>query len=157
ARLSDDPKQHEPIARASEATEKRALVVEPEFARVLAVAAREGSTLSSIIREAWDSETLEVLTRKDPLRAEGVHVSIMAHCTIEEPRDRATTTDAANGFLNRFLFACVRRPHLLPAGGELPVTVVLPLAERVSHALARARGLAVVKRTPAAEERWDAI
>jgi hypothetical protein len=33
--------------------DKRLLVVENEFARVLAVAAREGNTLSAVLRQAW--------------------------------------------------------------------------------------------------------
>ena|SRR5271157_1638540 len=37
-----------------------ALVIEPEFARVLAVAERHGSILSSVIRQAWDSGKLSL-------------------------------------------------------------------------------------------------
>ena len=36
-------------------TDKRLIVVEPEFAQVLKVMAREGNTLSPIIRSIWDS------------------------------------------------------------------------------------------------------
>jgi hypothetical protein len=57
-------------------TDKRLLVYEPEFARVLRVMRREGNTLSTVLREAWDSRTLSVTTRKDPLLAPGAHVSI---------------------------------------------------------------------------------
>lgn len=35
-------------------TDHRLLVVEPEFARILNVAGRDGSTLSTIIRQAWE-------------------------------------------------------------------------------------------------------
>lgn len=44
------------------AKEKRLFIIEPEFARVLKVMQREGNTLSSIIRQAWDSDRLRVMT-----------------------------------------------------------------------------------------------
>lgn len=42
---------------------KRLLCVETEFARPMAACRREGSTLSPILRSAWDGQTLEVMTR----------------------------------------------------------------------------------------------
>ena len=39
-------------------TDKRRLVLEQEFAQVLKVLSREGNTLSPIVRQAWDGETL---------------------------------------------------------------------------------------------------
>jgi hypothetical protein len=99
-------------------TDKRLLVIEPEYARVLSVVERQGNTLSAIIRQAWDTGDLDVTTRRDPLRARGAHVSILGHVTIEELRRRLLDTEAANGFANRFLMACVRRTKLLPVRGE---------------------------------------
>jgi len=49
-------------------SDKRALVFEPEFSRVLKVCSREGSSLSQIIRDAWDRDSFRVLTRNNPLR-----------------------------------------------------------------------------------------
>ncbi len=95
------------------------LVYEPEFARVLTVAGREGATLSEILRQAWDTGELHVLTRNAPLHATGAHVSMVAHVTLDELRARLTTTEMANGFANRFLFACARRSKKLPKGGQL--------------------------------------
>src|SRR5262249_12535800 len=80
--------------------DKRLLVFEPEFSRVLNVAAREGCTLSQTIRQAWDTGNLSVITRKDSLRARGAHVSVIGHVTLEELRRRLTDTEAANGFAN---------------------------------------------------------
>jgi hypothetical protein len=45
------------------AKEKRAFIVEPEFARVLQSMKREGNTLSSVIRQAWDTDRLRVMTK----------------------------------------------------------------------------------------------
>src|SRR5262249_21373309 len=44
-----------------------ALVVEEEFARTLTVASRDTSTVSQIVRQAWDDPNLRVMTRNEPL------------------------------------------------------------------------------------------
>lgn len=57
---------------------KSALVSEPEFTRTLTAASRDGSILSHIMRDAYDSDRLQSITRKSPLTVSGVHVSIIA-------------------------------------------------------------------------------
>lgn len=99
------------------AADKRLLVWEGELARMFAVMAREGSTLSSVIRSLYDSGKAETLT-KNPYSTSDAHVSIVAHITQEELREKLTNTDAASGFANRFLFCCARRQRLLPFGGR---------------------------------------
>jgi hypothetical protein len=135
-------------------TDKRLLVVEPEFARVLRVAAREGNTLSALIRECWDSGDLRVLTRKDPLAASGAHVSIIGHITREELLARLTDTDAANGFGNRFLFVCARRSKLLPNGGSLPEETRHELGRELGRRLDDARRIRCVRRDGPSEALW---
>src|SRR5262249_11238128 len=51
------------------AEDKRLMVVESEFASVLSVSGREGSTLSEVLRNAWDSGNIQTLTKNSPLRA----------------------------------------------------------------------------------------
>jgi len=95
--------------------DKRLLVLEPEFVRVLAVAGRDGSTLSSHLREAWDKHgRLENLTKSDQVVVRRSHISILGQITREELLRRLTDTEAANGFANRFLFASVKRSKLRP-------------------------------------------
>lgn len=137
--------------------DKRLLVFEPEFSRVLSVAAREGCTLSQTLRQAWDTGNLNVITRKDPLRAKGAHVSVIGHITLEELRRRLTDTEAANGFANRFLFGLVRRPHLLPSGGSLEDAVVANLGRRVRLALERFRRFTRMHRAHEAEVLWKEL
>src|SRR5262249_17495491 len=45
--------------------DRRLMVVESEFAATLRVMRRDGNTLSAILRQAWDSGDLRVITRKD--------------------------------------------------------------------------------------------
>jgi hypothetical protein len=136
------------------ATDKRLLVVEPEFARLLRVAGREGSTLSPIVRDAWDSGDLRVMTRTNPLCAPDAHVSVLGHITVDELRARMRDTEAANGFANRFLFALVRRSKLLPSGGKLTDDERSYLSSITRAALDAARKVGLVRRTGDAEARW---
>ncbi len=98
-------------------TDKRALIVESEFARVLGVAERQGNTLSPIIRDAWDGKRLGTLTKTKAARSTDPHVSIIAHITSDELKRALSDTAIANGFANRFLFVCARRSKVLPFGG----------------------------------------
>ena len=101
-------------------TDKRLLDLESEFASTLRVIGREGNTLSATIRQAWDTGNLAVLTRNNPLRATGAHISIIGHVTRDELRRYLTRTETANGFANRFLWACTQRARILPEGGGEP-------------------------------------
>jgi hypothetical protein len=134
--------------------DKRLLCVEAEFARVLGVAAREGNTLSAVLRQAWDDGRLRTMTRKDPLRASGAHISIIGHITGEELLRRLGDTEIANGFANRFLLALVRRSKKLPEGGQLDPAALDEIAADVMDALTRARRVGVLRRSQPARELW---
>jgi hypothetical protein len=97
--------------------DKRLMVVEGEFARVLKVMGRDGNSLSAVIRDAYDRDRLQNQTKNDPHRSTGAHVSIVGHITREELLRHLNQTEQANGFANRFLFAMVRRSKVLPFGG----------------------------------------
>lgn len=136
------------------ANDRRLLVVEGEFARVLAVAARDGSTLSPIVRDAWDTGTLKVTTRREPLRANGAHISIIGHITIAEAREKLTNLDAVSGFANRFLFTMSRRSKLLPSGGSLREQDRRHLSDELRSTLSAVRSFGILRRSPEAESRW---
>jgi Protein of unknown function (DUF3987) len=135
-------------------TDKRRLVLEPEFARLLAVAAREGSILSAVLREAWDGNVLKNRTKAFPQVATGAHISVVGHVTREELLRRLTDTEAANGFANRFLFALVRRSKRLPEGGHLDPATLADLARQVGMAIERAYRVGILHRDPDARELW---
>jgi hypothetical protein len=140
-------------------SDKRLLVVESEFAATLRVMARDGNTLSATIRQAWDGNTLQVLTKQFPERATEPHVSIIGHICKDELRRELTRTDAANGFGNRFLWAAVRRSKALPDGGNLPEADLLRLQKRVTCAVewARALGDHELKRDSEARALWHKV
>ena len=120
--------------------DKRLLVVEPEFAGVLAVMERSGNTISHLLRKAWDGGKLETMTRKDPLTATNAHISVIGHITLDELRARLTRTEMANGFANRFLFALIKRSKLLPHGGNLSSEEISNLGTELLEIIAAAKG-----------------
>lgn len=135
--------------------DKRLFCIETEFAGVLKAMAREGSTLSPTIRQAWDGDTLQTLAKNSPSRASGAHIAISGHITPAELRRHLTETEAANGFANRFLFVHSERAQLLPEGGG--TLDFEGLAARLQAIVPAARRLGLVARDRAARHVWAAV
>jgi hypothetical protein len=138
-------------------TDKRLFVVEEEFSSVLKVAARQGNTLSDVLRRAWDHGDLAILTKKSPARASGTHITLSGHITISLLRQLMTESEVLSGFGNRFLWACVRRSKLLPEGGALHQIDLSVLSLKIQRALRFAGTVGLVERTPAARQFWCAL
>jgi len=134
--------------------DKRLLVLEAEFASVLKMTARDGNTLSPVVRNAWDGKALQALTKNSPARASGAHVSIVGHITADEMVRLLTATEAANGFLNRFLLFAVRRSKLLPEGGSIDQIEWAPMLSRLSAAVDHGRRTGRLGFDEAARRHW---
>jgi hypothetical protein len=132
--------------------DKRLLVDESEFAQVLKMLQREGNSLSPVIRQAWDTGRLRMLTKNSPARATDAHISISAHITKPELVKLLKDTEALNGFANRYLWLAVRRSRLLPDGGR--ALDLSPLGVRLNYALASARGVGRMARSVGAAALW---
>jgi hypothetical protein len=120
--------------------DKRLLVAEGELSQGLKVLRREGNTLSPILRNAWDGGDLATLTKNSPLRATEPHISVLGHITSTELLKHLVESEAANGFGNRFLWACVRRSKKLPFGGELSSVDMGPIIRGLRSALDQRAG-----------------
>ena len=140
--------------------DKRLLLDEREYQQALTVMTRPGNTVSRIIRDAWDDrDHIESLTKNSPAKVTAPMVSIVSHITIEELREALDRTAMANGYANRFLFACVRRGQLLPHGGDTASNqqALKELCPKITEALAKARSLEQIGMTAAAAKRWEKI
>ena len=137
--------------------DKRLLIAEPEFALILRVMGRDGNTLSAILRTGWDSGNLSTLTKNNPAKATGAHVSIMAHITRDECLRYLDTTEAGNGFGNRFIWACVKRSKLLPEGGRIDEVDFSALTQRLSAAVMFARSTGEMRRDAEARALWHEV
>jgi hypothetical protein len=113
--------------------DKRLMVIESEFANVLAQVKREGNILSATIRNLWDGRDIEPLTKTSQMTATRPHVVIIGHITGHELREKSTENDAANGLMNRFMILHVHRPKLVPLPEPTPDAVLDKLAQRMAE------------------------
>jgi hypothetical protein len=135
-------------------TDKRLLVIEPEFASALKVMNRQGNTLSTVIRRAWDEGDLQTLTKNSPTSATNAHISIIGHITRDELLKTLTDTEKASGFANRFIWLCVQRSKFLPDGDQVPDTSMNILVNETHEAVKFAKEVEEMKRDEEATELW---
>lgn len=134
--------------------DKRLMVVEPEFGSVLRMLRRDGSTLSPVIRCAWDGGDLRVLTKNSPAVARGAHVSIIGHITVDELLRHLDGAEANSGFANRFLWICVKRSKLLPDGGLLEDAALTPIVKNLRRAREHSAKIGEVRMEDDAHSIW---
>lgn len=135
--------------------EPRALALEPEFARLLAIMSREGSTLSAVLRNAWDDVPLGHTRSRDEAQVKRHHLGMLGHITPPELRQRLTSSDAANGFANRILWLAVRRTKLVPRPTS-PAQIIAPgVITRLHDAIVAAHRPMEMAFDDEARDRWD--
>jgi hypothetical protein len=137
--------------------DKRALVVEAEFASVLRNLERDGNTLSATIRNAWDTGKLSSLTKNSPARVSRAHVSIIGHITKGELIRYLNRTETGNGFGNRFLWVCVQRSKFLPDGGRIDEVNFTPILKKLSKAAKFAKEVVRVRHDKGASILWHKV
>jgi hypothetical protein len=148
---------YQPVITDKGVDDKRLLVIEPEFASVLRVAGRDGNTLSTVYRQAWESGQLRVLNKNSPVQATGAHISIIGHITRDELLMELTNNDKVNGFGNRNLWLCVQRSKFLPDGGDWNHLDLDPLIRPLKKAVEFARTVSEMRRGPEARTMWHAV
>jgi hypothetical protein len=146
--------KYEEIIEDQGIEDKRRIVFESEYAQVLKVLSREGNTLSSVIRQAWDTGDLGSLTKNNRVKASDAHISIIGHVTKEELCRYLTETECGNGFGNRFLWLCVRRSKLLPEGGKIQEVDFTSLVQRLAQAIQFASKIGEMKKDKEAKKLW---
>jgi hypothetical protein len=167
ARVRDEIWKEEPIRQKGRVTgyqrvkadsgvrDKRLFIIEPELARTIRAAGRKDSTLSPIIRQAWDDGDLAVATRSNPLKATGAHISIVGHVTQDELSRTLSATDVFSGFVNRFLIAAVRRTKELPHGGNLSQVDFAGEVRRLRESVEFARTVERITMDDGARAEWE--
>ena len=136
--------------------DKRKVVLETEFATLLARSRREGNVLPQVLRQAWEGADLRVQT-KVPLIATGPHIAITGHISPTEFAARISQSDLAGGSYNRFLTIFVERSKRLPEGDGAPEPLVDKLAYDLHQRLVAARAPRLLVRAEGARARWIEI
>ncbi|MBI2988098.1 MAG: DUF3987 domain-containing protein [Deltaproteobacteria bacterium] len=138
-------------------SDKRLNVTEEELSQALKMMAREGNILSATIRQAWDSGDLHPLTKNNPIRATGAHISLLGHITKDELLRHLDETEKANGFANRFIWFLVKRSKVIPNPTGTPQENLNPIIERLKAAVFFAQGQGEIKRDSEAEAVWAEV
>jgi hypothetical protein len=136
-----------------EVQDKRLLCVETEFGTVMTRAAREGSTLAEVCRQAWQGEPLSVMNRKQ-YRASWSHIGIIGHIPPKEFRRRLASADLAAGTYNRYLPLYVERSKRLPIPKGAASADVAKLGGDLRGSLADARRVGQVRLDDEAARLW---
>ena len=137
--------------------DKRLFLVQSEFGAVLRVMHREGSSLSGVVRDAWDGQDLCPMTKNNPIRATQPHIAIVGHITMDELRRNLAGTEMSNGFANRFAFFLVRRSKELPEASEPDQEQVMQVVGRLREAISHGRTVNRITMTEAARRAWRSI
>jgi hypothetical protein len=136
------------------------LMIEPELGRLLTVAAREGTTVSHVLRMGYDYRRIKLRVRHKQYLAPAAPVSMIGHITEHELKDRHAglrLVEIMNGFGIRILWTYVDRRRTIASPQEVPGHVLNPLIERLHRALVAARTVGPMPRTPEADRLWDAM
>ncbi len=150
------PPRYEEVESDPGIADKRLLAFEAEFAATLKAIGRQGNTLSTTIRMAWDDGNLSVMTKNSPARATEAHISIIGHVTRDELLKDMEATETSNGFANRFLWLAVRRSKFLPEGDQAEDIDLGELVARFTQAAEFAAHVAQMKRDAMARDLWHA-
>lgn len=137
--------------------DKRLLLVQSEFGAVLRVMARDGNSLSGVLRDAWDGLTLAPMTKANRVRATDPHIGVVGHVTKDELLRNLTDTESSNGFGNRFVWLAVQRSKELPFPSAPPEAEMSALAVRVGRAVQQARSIGTISMTGSFREAWKAV
>lgn len=115
--------------------DKRLLIVESEFANVLHQSKRDGNTLSSALRDAWDGGSIKPATKTSRLWASHPHISLMGDVTPSELLGLMNARELSNGFANRFLMIWAEGSKRLAFPKYTPAEVIDGFAQRILDVL----------------------
>lgn len=138
--------------------DKRRVIFEAEFARVLACMAREGNTLSGVLRDLYDcAEEARSSPKGNPIVATGAHVGMTAHITPEELRRKLADVELFNGFANRFAWVLTHRIKSLDDPPAYTQAAAEQHAQVLAAAIARGRQVQAIKRDGEAAVAWKSV
>ncbi len=143
-----------PVVLDEGVTDKRLLVVAPEYSSILKVGNRESNILSEVSREAWDGRELRNTVKGSSAVATDHHLSVLGHVTPDELRMRLTEIEQANGYANRNLWIYATRARHLPLGGEVDGEKLQAHAQRLIDGACSLRYVHPVTLSEEAKEHW---
>lgn len=120
--------------------DKRLWVIESEFSNVLHQAKRDGNTLSSSLRDAWDGSDIKPAIKNGRTWVSAPHIGIHANITPGELKALLTSREMNNGFANRFLFIWAESTAEVAFPQATPEHIIDALARETMAVLYFAKG-----------------
>jgi hypothetical protein len=118
--------------------DKRFLCIEGELGAALRAFQRSGNNLSMILRMAFDGERIAPLTKNSRIAASDPHINLLGHITRHELKELLSATEIWNGFGNRILWLCARRPKTVAFPTPMPDDEVTEIATELARVIALA-------------------
>jgi hypothetical protein len=141
--------------------DKRRVFLEEEYSSVLKQGHRENETLLEYIRKAADGQDVIRSNTRDPLTVSGAHISVIGHCTPADLTTNLSDSDKHNGTANRNLWFFGVKSKILPRGGDvfalLDSGALDADLDELREAIEFAKGVGIIRRSPAAEVKWAEI
>jgi DNA-binding PadR family transcriptional regulator len=145
------------VVEDPEVEDKRLFILDEELAAALQAMKREGNTLSTVIRAAFDSGNLEPLTKSNRIKATGAHIVIVSHITTAELHKLLDENQALNGFANRFLWMCARRQKLVPIPEPMPARELIAIQAELLRVIDAVKSFSLIKLSPRSRECWTEV
>lgn len=137
--------------------DKRLWILDEELAGALACMKREGTTLSTTMRCAWDHGTLDPLTKSSKIRATDAHICVVTHITAEELRAKLAEVEGFSGFSNRFLWVCARRQRLVSRPEPMNELDLKSLSGVIGRALDKIKSERQASFSPETWDMWQEV
>lgn len=134
--------------------DKRLLCDVSEFAGVLAQARREGSTISTVLRDAFDGRTLTTPTKTSFNKASNTHICVVGSVPETEIIKSLSSIDITNGLANRFAMFYSVRTKTVPMPEPTDATLMRAFAEHVRAALWEGVARGQIRMDTEAEAYW---
>ena len=135
-------------------TDKRLLVKQGEAAGMFKVMERDGNSLSPRLREAWDGDDLQIMTRSAPMLATAPHICLAAAITPTEFLRSLKAVEVQNGLANRFTPFWCEKENQLPFGGGSESWEIKASLNELKVALDRSRRMGLVGWAPDGRDWW---
>jgi len=128
------------------------LFVISEFKSLFDAMTRDSSNVDSVLRQAWDRESLQVNRARDTLRADDANISFITHVTPDELAEQVRAVWASNGVLRRWLWCYSESSK--EVNKIMESNIAIDIVDRLALAIKYARRHTNVNLSPEAWAYW---
>jgi hypothetical protein len=108
---------------------------------------------------AFDGENIAPLTKNSRIAASEPHINLLGHITRHELKELLSATEIWNGFGNRIMWLCARRPKTVAFPEPMPKEEVTEIATELARviSLAHSRNGKQLVMSNSAQDHWGKV